>query len=67
MANGGAGVIHQALIWQTLAGDQPDGLFSALVARIVEPIAPNFSALRRVSASTEREKVSTSSPCSMSV
>ena len=34
---------------------------------IVVPIAPNFAALRRVSADVECENVSTSSPCRMSV
>jgi hypothetical protein len=38
-----------------------------LVARIVEPMAPNFAALRRVSSNAERAYVSTSSPCLMSV
>jgi hypothetical protein len=38
-----------------------------LVARIVEPIAPYFAALRRVSSNAERAYVSTRSPCVMSV
>jgi hypothetical protein len=38
-----------------------------LVAVIVDPIAPNFAALRRVSSKLERAYVSTSSPCLMSV
>jgi len=38
-----------------------------LVALIVEPIAPNLAAFRRVSASCEREYVSMSSPCLISV
>jgi hypothetical protein len=38
-----------------------------LVARIVDPIAPNFAALRRVSSNVEREYVSIGSPCVMSV
>jgi hypothetical protein len=37
------------------------------VARIVEPIAPNFLALRRVSSNAELAYVSTRSPCSISV
>jgi hypothetical protein len=37
------------------------------VALIVEPIAPNFAALRRVSSDVDRAYVSTRSPCSMSV
>ena len=36
------------------------------VARIVEPIAPNFFALRRVSSNADRAYVSIRSPCSMS-
>jgi len=38
-----------------------------LVARIVDPIAPNFAALRRVSSNVDRAYVSISSPCVMSV
>jgi hypothetical protein len=38
-----------------------------LVARMVDPIAPNFFALRRVSSNAERAYVSTRSPCSISV
>jgi hypothetical protein len=41
--------------------------WTGFVALIVEPIAPNFAALRRVSSNAERAYVSTSSPCSMSV
>jgi hypothetical protein len=37
-----------------------------LVARMVDPIAPNFAALRRVSSNFERAKVSTGSPCAIS-
>jgi hypothetical protein len=40
---------------------------AGLVARIVEPIAPNLAALRRVSSKAERAYVSISSPCAMSV
>jgi hypothetical protein len=38
-----------------------------LIALIVDPIAPNFAALRRVSSKLERAYVSISSPCAMSV
>jgi hypothetical protein len=38
-----------------------------LVAAIVQPIAPNLAALRRVSSNVERAYVSTSSPCLMLV
>jgi hypothetical protein len=34
---------------------------------MVEPMAPNFAALRRVSSNAERAYVSTRSPCLMSV
>jgi hypothetical protein len=37
-----------------------------LVALIVDPMAPNFAALRRVSSNFERANVSTGSPCRMS-
>jgi hypothetical protein len=38
-----------------------------LIAVIVDPIAPNFAALRRVSSNVEPAYVSTSSPCLMSM
>jgi hypothetical protein len=37
------------------------------VARIVDPMAPNLAALRRVSSNVERAKVSTRRPCSILV
>jgi hypothetical protein len=43
------------------------GQRTGLVARIVDPIAPNLAALRRVSANAERAYVSISAPWLMSV
>jgi hypothetical protein len=34
---------------------------------MVDPIAPNLAALRRVSSNFERAKVSTGSPCAISL
>jgi len=45
----------------------PVGYLRGFVARIVDPIAPNFAALRRVSSEVERPYVSTRLPCLMSV
>jgi hypothetical protein len=42
-------------------------LMAGLVARMVEPIAPYFLALRRVSSNVERAYVSTRAPCVMSM
>ena len=76
------GVLAVACFWPARRSSEPQGALSAgdsvwrpprrpqapagLVARIVDPFAPYFAALRRVSSNADRAYVSTSSPCSMS-